>query len=230
MSGQVDTISPTQLRCWLSATEPDNRPHIRSTMTSSNRRVPAGCEITISNLTPAEFDAIQACLLGASYIRVVNGRLHAFEVFEELPPPQKDPLVGPHWASDGTIKEWGGIPAGEGWHSPGLIITGLGAGITSATFQPERKRQRDQDLLEECGFTCLRSRRSREGRFWEQWVLHGLWQASGPLKKHMSQFVDDKKLSWVKEAEEAARYITETLHVNYGSLDITIQRWHLSFD
>lgn len=218
---QVDEMKDIKIRCWLEQTEPDTRPPIRHTSMGRGPG-PCDCSIAFGRLTDEELKAFEAFENGASYIRVIGGRLHAFHAWEVLPDAEEDPLMGPHWGSGGEVKQFGGPPPGEGWHSPGIVITGLGAGTN------EEGRKYSQDTLTECGFTCLRSPRENDGRYWEQWVLHFMLCAKGPLKGHMEKWRENNTTrNWWAEVEEAARFLTKVLHVRYGSLDITIQRWAL---
>ena len=221
----VGEVSPRPMeqgdREWLKWPAPDNRDPIRATSTSY-RRGTANNQITLSGLTDRELDAVQQFLLGLSYLGCFKGRLHAYSVTEPLPKAEDDPLLAPHWESDGTMKEYGGRPVGEGSHSPGIIIEHVGAGARS-----RRETESSKATLTACGFTCLRSPRGDDGRFWEQWVLHGLWQAKGPFEKYLKALeIND----WHREAEVAARFIARDLNVKFGSLDITIQRWALCND
>lgn len=223
---QVDAIPPEQIRCWLEQIVPDKRPPLRSTMSGGNPP-----RIEFGGLTAKELEAFRSFENGASYLRVIDGRLHAYHVHEELPGPEEDPLIGPHWPANGEVKQYGGPKPGEGWHSPGIIITAVGAGRSS-----DEDRVQSQRTLTECGFDCLRSPRGEDGRYWEQWVLHYMLAAKGPLAAALKEWRarakkgDYNQVNWWAEVEEAARIITRDLHVHYGSLDITIQRWALSCD
>lgn len=220
---QVDAPPPIpggRGRCWLqwpNKFQSDNREPIQW----SHRGGPRG-EIVLRGLTPPELEAIEGCLIGTSYIRCIDGRLWAYDVYEALPSPEADSLIGPHWGATGEPKLWGGLPDGEGWHSPGLIITALGAGCGDS----RSRRQRNIEIATEFGFQCLRSQRGRDGKYWEQWVLHFLDAARGRLREHLDAL--PKEDTWDQRANAAARFVAE--HVAFGSLDITIQRWALSCD
>lgn len=224
---QVDQLEPKHPndRCWLSQPANDTRPPLRHTSLGSSRDGQR-CSISFDGLTEKELHAFEAFEIGESYLRVLNGRLHAYSAREPLPTPEEDPILGPHWTG-GAVKEWGGLPSEEGWHSPGIIITGLGAGSGSV-----EGRLRSQQIVTECGFVCLRSPRGEDGKYWEQWVLHFMLAARGPLKEHLDRWKEAfaGHPEWHAEAEEAARFLTRDLGVHYGSLDITIQRWVLSYD
>ena len=229
---QVDAIpmEPSRkVREWLVYDEKpakDARPPIRVAASTSNRN--GKNSITFDDLTEKEADAVRAFLNGTSFIRCVNGRLHAYSALEPLPDPESDPICGPHWRSDGTVKQWGGIPDGEGWHSPGLVLTGLSAGITDG-LGADAARARNQRIVIECGFTCMRSPRSDCGRYWEQWVLHGAYCAKGPLKTHMEK-LKEQGLDWHQTANAMCNFMVNDMRINFGSLDITIQRWALTYD
>lgn len=62
--------------------------------------------------------------------------------------------------------------------------------------------------------------------------MHFMLAARGPLKEHLARWKEAfaGHPDWHAEAEEAARFLTRDLGVHYGSLDITIQRWALSYD
>lgn len=219
-TSKVDPIMSKDDRCWLKWPVNDDRPPIRWT----SKGGPDG-RIELAGLTPKELEAVEAFLAGTSYVRCINGRLHAYKTHEPLPRPEEDPLIGPHWRNTGEPKVWGGIPSGEGWHSPGIIITGLGAGLSPDGFG-NQEAERNQALVESFGFDCLRSRRGDDGKYWEQWVLHFLEAAKGDLLAHLNALPRDAK--WHQRAESAADFIAK--QVRFGSLDIVIQRWALSYD
>jgi hypothetical protein len=227
---QVDVLPPTPAKkerewlVWPEKPAEDKRPPIRWIMRARD-------QVNVVGMTPKEVEAIEGFLAGKTYLRTIDGRLHAYDVHKPLPDAEDDPICGPHWEASAEVKQWGGPPPGSGWHCPGLILTGLNAGISpNPIVDFKAMADRNQKLVEECGFVCLRSRRGRDGKYWEQWVLHGMMCAEGPLKQHLSQFKGYKKLSWHAEAEEACRFLSRDLQINFGSLDITVQRWALCVD
>lgn len=204
----------TEDRCWLKWKPDDSRPRMKWGMRSNK-------SITIDNLTEREVQAFEGFLNGTCYVKCEQGRLFAYDVHETLPDPVHDPLIAPHFDSC-AHKQLGGMCDESGWHSPGIAISHLGAG------RPDSYRRSAQQLTE-CGFDCLRSRRGPSGQYWEQWVLHSLWRAQGPLRK----FMDDWKStaehkSWRTEVDAAARFIAVDMEVSFGTLDIVIQRWALT--
>lgn len=217
---KVDHLAPKQSpRAWLLYQEnpdDDKRPKIKWIMKSSEGRV------DISNLTKKEVEAVEAFINGTSYIRCVNGRLNAYSVSDPLPDAETDPLIGPHWASNGEVKHFGGLDQETGWHSPGIVITALGAGIIGD--HAEERRRVNQKRVKECGFTCLRSPRGHDGMYWEQWVLHYLSAAKGPLGEFVKEY---RQLEWKALANSACEFLARDMGIQFGSMDVTIQRWAL---
>lgn len=206
-------------RCWLEFPRNDLRPKIRST-SKSWRRDKAEGSICIENLTSREVEAVEAFLKGLSYVRVVNGRLHAYET-TDLPEPEDDPIFVPHWKPTGLRNLFDGKASESGWKSPGIVISHVGAG-----HEP-REPQRSYKILTECGFVCLRSKREGSG-YWEQWVLHSLRVAEGLLKERLDKFrKQDPKPNWKEEVTFATDFIARDLGVSFGTMDVTIQRWAL---
>lgn len=226
---QVDKLEPKPdpVRSWLTWPVVDKRPKVREIGCHKNGD---SSSITIGNLTPKELEALQQFIFGTSYICCQGGRVHAWHAFEDLPPPQRDPILSECWnpPPDGETKV-GGMPKGKGIHSPGLVIRSAGACYGSDSKEPQRSYQ----LLESFGFVCMRSPRGDDGRYWEQWVLHGLWQAKGQLGDWYQRWrADNKDASdfgpkWFECAEEACKFINSQ-GVRYGSLDIVIQRWYFA--
>jgi len=228
----IDPLPPhVDDRCWLKHPVSDTRPKIAinsQTVPAKNHTGTDG-RVEFKNLTAQECAALESFMQGGSYLRVIDGRLHAFHAWEPLPGPEEDPLLAPHWKA-GEVKQFGGVPMGEGWHSPGITITALGAGIPGDSASDAARRAENQRRVMACGFECLRSRRGDGGRYWEQWVLHGLWSAQGPLKAHLEQWHKTHQPHWHRDVEEAARFLAVDLQIAFGSLDVTIQRWALTCD
>jgi len=221
---QVDPL-PTDPndRSWLTFNGRERRQRI-GVSSKSHQMGSDKNSITFRNMTDKELHAMEAFLSGHSYVRVVDGRLHAYHAFDPLPEPERDPLLAEHWPVDGETKQFGGLGDEKGWQSPGIIITAVGAA---------GRAERSRDLLRDWGFACLRSPRQSDGTYWEQWVLHYLLAAQGDLKDHLDRWkAEQPKLtwdadSWKASAEEAGRFIVKC-GVSFGSLDITAQRWALA--
>ena len=220
---QVDPPLPNPDNTSFLVFEPrDDRDPIR---VSSNGFSKTDYSISLSKLTKGERDAVEAMVMGHNYITCFNGRLYAFHVHDKLPGPFDDPIESPWWSSGGEVKEHGGKRSTDGWHSPSIIISHVGAGSLGNPSEPKRSYR----ILTDCGFDCMRSKRKGDGRYWEQWVLHGLYSAEGPLKNHLESLNCDYD-HWHIKAQEAARFLTSDLFVKYGTLDISVQRWALCVD
>jgi len=200
-----------EAREWMPWREPETRPPIRYRTTTRSRD--GECEITLSKLTRSELEAVEAFLIGQRYLGCFKGRLYSYDVHGRLPGPLDDPLMSQHWDSEPEEKQYGGPPEGKGIYSPGIVITAVGAG--GGRGEPKRS----YEILTECGFVCLRSPKGPGGKHWEQWVLHSLACANGPLKEHLA----GREKDWKKNAEDAASYLATTQRVAFGTLDITIQ-------
>ena len=215
---KVDAGEPKQSpRAWLVYPEnlDDKRPKIRWALKSNDGRV------DIVALTKKEVAAVESFINGNSYLRCVNGRLHAYSVNEPLPDAETDPLLGPHW-SKGEVKKFGGLEQETGWHLPGIVITALGAGIDGD--HAEARRRENQKRVQDCGFTCLRSPRGDDGMYWEQWVLYSLSAAKGPLAEFVAA---NRKLDWKQSANAACEFLVRDMGIQFGAMDVTIQRWAL---
>ncbi len=212
----ISTVSPRSWLSWPDRPQQDDRPAIRWTSKGGSSG-----GINLVGLTAKELKAMEAFLNGTSYVRCIDGRLHAWNAHEPLPPPECDPLIGPHWNSTGERKVWGGVPSGKGWHSPGFVITALGVGLSTA-----EARRSNIKMAIEFGFHCLRSQRGQDGKYWEQWTLHFLEMARGRLREYLDGL--PSKVGGHERVDVAAAFVAE--HIHFGSLDVTIQRWALSID
>lgn len=231
----LPVVKGKQLTAWLKYDdkEPkDDRPQIRTGMTESNRGIYAGNAITIRNMTTKELEAVESFMNGASYLRIIDGRLHAYYVHEQSPSPVEDPLTTEHWPrAPVKLRKMSGVKSKEIKYAPGLMLSGLGAGISSVYGYPKdetlykRMVANDAASLEDCGFTCLRSRRKRDGTVSELWVLNSLYSARGVLRQHIDSL--DEKLSWGDKGEAACRFIARDMRIHFATLDLTSQRWAL---
>lgn len=68
-------------------------------------------------------------------------------------------------------------------------------------------------MLEEVGFECLRSRRGKDGKYWEIWYLPGIWRLKGELKG--------------KKTEDVIRFLCS---LGVGSFETSGRHWGLSAD
>lgn len=144
-------------------------------------RDPHAGKVELKNLTAEEVDLIQRCLTGDCYIRVSHGRVEEHDVHKPLPEPEEDPKVGEPWQYSELQPfnfgktEYGPIPQYGG---SSITIQHLcGYEYTAEGYASQARR------LKGYGFACMRSKRGRNGQFWEIWYLPGLWMAAGDLGK-----------------------------------------------
>lgn len=203
-------------REWLKVpVEPDNRPPIKWTMRG-------GGQMHIANLTELEGKALEAFLNGSSWIRCIDGRLAAVSAYHQPPEPEDDPLMVGHWdQSNSTLKLTGEFPANRCGAS--IVISHLGAGLST-----ERERRANTRLAKSMGFTCLRSQRGEDGKYWETWNLFGIWMAKGILKTFCDEL--PKNIEFDERVQRMAHFIAVGASLSFGSLDVTVQRWALTHD
>lgn len=210
----IDPLKPNRDpdRCWLEWPAVDKREPVRVTgsMRDNKRSLEAASHVKIDNLTVREVEAVEGMVSGENYLRCVDGRLHAYSARQPLPDPIDDPIVGPHWERSPEPKI-GHKPPGEGWHMPTVTVHSLLDNGESAA------------RLDDWGFVCMRSRRSRDGKYWEQWWI-SRWMAKGELKVAIEKAGE---LGWFGEAEFICRFVVNQ-RIRFGSMDVSIQRWAMT--
>jgi hypothetical protein len=193
---------------------------------TSHRRRDQG-EVTIGELTSEEMESMEAFTLGACWIRVSeDGRLERRERFAELPGPIEDPCQPPKWI---PLVDWTKEapflvnptpPLAEEpnpkYNSPAFIVKYL-CGYNNTPYEHEARK------LQSYGFECLRSRRGRDGRFWEIWYLAGYYFAKGELKSEMALKSDD-----AEQISAAINFLCR--RVSFGTLDVCYQRAAMVID
>lgn len=163
-----------------------------------------------------------AMTLGAYYVRVVNGKLIAVSIWQDLPKPTEDTVMTPFWRRHAEsiqpeiFEEY--QHSKEVGYSPSISIQGL-CGFNYS----EKRYQEEAEKLESYGFNCLRSRRGPDGKFGEVWFLPGLWCAKDDLGLSIKRGKDDA---------EKLRIALEFLRhkVSFGSLDVSSQRMAIVVD
>ncbi len=219
---------------WLDKSDSPKSPEIVRSSGSTTRK-DGPCEIRIVGLTPDEFAAVESSLLGVQWILVVDGRLQSSPAHSPLPNPAADLMMTPHWAGD-REHDWSGQPDLTRTRnvrefdelsncSASIIIHG----ITAAVSDPKRRGEyytMAANKLESWGFECMRSRRGRDGRFWEIWYLPGLYTAKGSLAKA----IEPAKPSGVASEVKAAVAFLCDCDVPWGSVDVCCQRAAITVD
>ncbi len=178
-------------------------------------------DVTVGGLTPDEIDSMEAFTLGCCWIRVSeDGRLERRDRFAKLPDPVDDPCQPPQWIpSVDWTKESSFLcnptpPLPEEpnpkYSSPAFMVKYL-CGYNNTPYDYEARK------LQSYGFECLRSRRGRDGRFWEIWYLPGYWSAKGELKNVMALKPNNSE-----QVSVAVDFLCR--HVSFGTLDVCYQR------
>lgn len=147
-----------------------------------------GNRIEFQNLTKEEMETIQRNFgAGGGWLRIQDGRLEERANYNDLPKPTDDPYMAGFWG--GEWRKPMEIPTGpfppkiyefeeiREFCFPSIMIQSVcGYDWTPQNYASNVER------LESFGFCCMRSRRSREGKYWEAWFLPSLSAAQGRLK------------------------------------------------
>jgi hypothetical protein len=183
-------------------------------------------EITIRG-QPSEIEALEGMVNGAQWVKGDKsaGAL-TIDAYKALPVPQDDPLLPPQWQrSEGTIAHGSArlvdhVSPDEGWHSPSFVVQHLCAyGFTVEKYRAEAVK------MQQLGFECLRSRRSRDGKFWELWFLPGSWAAKGALAEQLKLA---REHDWKAQSRVIMDYVQK--HVVAGTTDVCVQRLAMSIE
>ena len=179
--------------------------------------------VEITGLDPREAELIEASVRGGFYwIRVdkEKGFQHV-PTYEVLPDPIRDKEMQPFWREptpleiklQGQLKLLNLAEMADNC-SPSITISSLcGYYYTPKNYATEAEK------LESYGFACMRSRRGDDGRFYEHWLLSGLWSAKGDLREAViAEPIMSEKDRLVKALEFLRR------HVSFGTLDVSVQR------
>lgn len=179
--------------------------------------------VTIEGLTETERDKVLAAFgAGAYWVRSQNGNFETASMYKELAGPIEDKDLLPFWRKatpsevESSLKLFE-LEEGVPHHQvPAFIIQHLcGHNYTAENYLFAA------EILSSYGFTCIRSRRGNDARFYEMWYLPGVYAAKGALadqlKNHTeSQAKIDALLSFVSS------------EVSFGTLDIVVQRLALT--
>lgn len=179
--------------------------------------------VTIENLTGNEADQLEGIVNGTHWVKCEEGRLISKSVFEDLPSPMEDPIIGPHWEKepDGKAKYAihgvsGGSASEADYYSASFIIQNLcGHYYTEAGYIQAATR------LTDYGFICLRSQRTLDGRYHEIWFLPDLLSARGDLKR-VVELAEQRWKSESRRVKAIRRFLCR--NVSFGTLDMTCER------
>lgn len=217
-------------------TEDKNVGAVTSSIQGSSRS--DGCHIQIENLKHGELQDIEAMLMGRVWVSVAtSGRLIVRDRFTKPPTPIEDPMEACGWQLMGAKGQTTFAPSGmdiitthhlTNYHKE-PIKGHCGAQITiqhlcGYNYETEADYIRNAERLVSYGFVCCRSPRGRDGRRWEVWLLPGLWMAKGGLKDALDK--EKKRKGQFDVSEEAIHYAVGYLchTVEFGTLDVSVQR------
>jgi hypothetical protein len=181
-------------------------------------------DITLQG-TKEEMEAILGLLNGAWGVRRgENGDVTRTDLYAPPVTPQADPCLPDGWQRrpGGQVRyqELDLAPDPLRNHLPGILIQHL------CGYDYTRKNYAEAaTFLEECGFTCLRSRRDKDGRFDEHWWLSGTWCAAGRLQQHLEQsgikrFDDNAELA----TRLSVSWLIRNVPWGFGTLEVVVQR------
>ena len=192
---------------------------------SSSRRSSNGedCEITIRGINEAELHKIEGMLAGTRWCRVKNGRLQSTGRYKKPPGPVADPVIDPFWPTNPgptqmvlqNISEL----SQHGFTASITIQHLCGYGYTVEKYKFEARK------LRSFGFVCLRSRRGRDGRYWEIWFLPYLDAAKGSFKEAIT---GNGKSKFTRRLSRAVRFLAR--NSSFGTCDVSVQRLAMTID
>lgn len=183
--------------------------------------------VMVGGLTEDEQQKLEGVITAGNYWvkRNEDGRLRFVPAHEPLPDPIKDEEMLPFWRRFDPRKP--GLQTTlfdeerlTGFCSPSIIIGSL----CGYNYTPEKYKE-EAERLESYGFSCMRSERGDDGRYWEHWSLCGLFSARGDLKDVLVRF--ERRNDKVK-LEAAIEFLRH--NVSFGTLDVCVQRLAMVMD
>lgn len=177
-------------------------------------------KIEIAGLDEEEIERMNGVLNGHWWTTVRDGRLVFEPTRQPLPAPTEDADISPYWRGRGRLKffQFDESTANAAYSFPHITIQHL-----CGYYWTKEEYKKQADKLESYGFSCLRSRRGDDGRFWEIWYLCGLFAARGELGKAISGEKDGKK-----KLDNAISFLCQ--NCSFGSLEVSIQRAAMVLD
>ena len=214
--------------------------------------------ITLSGFTEEEIHEFEGSLATATWVRFKAGRLESSPAYVVPLAPEDDPYLGQVWQKqlafdepELRFKEFSPVSAFDG---PGIIIQHLcGYDYSEEGYKSNAHR------LMEYRFACCRSQRGADGKYWEVWLLPGLWMAAGGLKQAFDGEIEcrdcgvvtvtpqelcgtercpsclSEKLGPAKAAKDDRERTKRAIsflcrNVRFGCLDVTVQRAAMVLD
>lgn len=199
--------------------EKTEKPRVRVTRSGPAHHRDDGHEITLSGLSEEQVNQVQGMLRGLCWMKQTDDGVTFVDATLPLPDPIEDPGMAPFWRTfdPATAKDYQlelfDPDATSGYFSPSIYISSLcGYHYTPENYHKEATK------LERWGFSCMRSKRSLSGRYWEVWYLCGLHDAKEELKTVL-ECVERDPSSQLKAA-----LIFLQRQSSFGSLSVSVQK------
>ena len=180
-------------------------------------------EITINGEKDAVVQLAGALQYGVKWIRMLaSGEIETSDVYMRPPAPTDDPQMQNIWQFDPLPKD---IPVQltlryddpemrdpkNEWskHNREIFLQSIQGYAGQEAYIARAKR------LAEAGFTCLRSRRGDDGKYWEMWYLPYPCGGRGPIKD-------------MKTSDEIKKWVFK--NISPGNVTMGGEHWGLSAD
>ena len=179
-------------------------------------------EITLKGASEDVKRLAGALLYGMKWVRLTaSGELETSDVYDKAPAPTYDPEMqniwrfDPHAVGAAQMRLFYDDPEMQDpknkWSRDHRAI--YLQGISGYSGKDEYVRR--ATLLTEAGFSCLRSRRGDDGKYWEIWYLPDPCCGRGPIKG-------------MKTSDEVKKWIFK--NIGPGSVALEGEHWGLSID
>lgn len=175
--------------------------------------------------TKEEIEVLKSAMLGVTWVRA-NGRNKIVEhkYHKDMPPPRTpDPMLWDIWGPQTQRGEYiQNVHPKRGNRKrfyPNVYVQHIGG------FGGTKQYERNFEILTESGFSCLRSRRGKDGQYWEIWLLSDAIFADGPLKEYLIERKGKKKKD--PDSEEIIQWLWG---LGPGEIMVDGQHWGLSID
>lgn len=164
-------------------------------------------------------DQMTGVVNGCLWFGVTDGKPQFLSRLNPIPDPIDDAEMLP-FSGCGQLLKIVNFSTKTPW-SPTFDIQHLcGYNYTPANYKSEASK------LESLGFFPMRSKRGRDGKYWEVWRLMGYWSAEGALKKFIGQL--DQNMGDEAKLETVVHWLCG--NCSFGTLDVTAQRAAMCLD
>jgi hypothetical protein len=181
--------------------------------------------IEIDDLSEEDKDKFLGMVNGMWWVRGQEGVPVFFPAFKRVPNPIEDPRMNEFWPqrdektpkySQIRVRDYEEYKSG----SPSITIQSL----CGYDFTPE-KYAKEVTKLRSYGFSCLRSPRSRDGKYYEHWYLSGLWSAQGNLEWEIKRIKQDQEQDQVPLEERDSKLLDGVINFFMSSYQLWNSRY-----